>query len=75
MGIANCHKAIENGTCEKDGKADSGLLRGLGDFNLHAVSDGLCSAVGIDYRAERPGRVWCVDFHKISAVTRAWPRG
>ena len=33
---------------QEHGKLDAGFLRGLGDFDLHAVCDGLCPGVGVD---------------------------
>ncbi len=44
---------IKNRAGEKHGKFDSGFLRGLGDFNLHAVGDGLCAGVGVEDWSER----------------------
>ena len=42
------HVSIENRAREKHRKFDSGFLRGLGDFNLHAVGDGLRSGVAVN---------------------------
>ena len=43
---------IKNGAGQKQRVFDSGFLRGFGDFNLHAVGDGLRSGVGINDGAE-----------------------
>ena len=43
--------------------ADSGFLRGFGDFDLHTVGDGLRSGVTVDDLAER--RIVLIWFHRI----------
>ena len=41
------HVSVINGAGEKNRETDSGFLRGFGDFNLHAVGNGLRSGVRI----------------------------
>ena len=45
-------ECIKNGAGQKHREFDSGFLRGLGDFNLHAVGDGLRSGVTVNDGAE-----------------------
>jgi len=49
------HISIVNGAREKNRETDSGFLRGLGDFNLKAVGDGMGAGVSVNDIAK--GRV------------------
>ena len=42
------HISVKHGAGDKNRKTDSGFLRGLGDFNLTAVGDGLRAGVGVN---------------------------
>jgi hypothetical protein len=58
---------IKNGAGQKHREFDSRLLRGLGDFNLQAVGDGLRSRVTVNDFAKR--RLVLVRVHGVSDLS------
>jgi hypothetical protein len=65
----NGNVGVEHGAREEHGELDPGFAGGLGDFNLHAVGDGLSAGVTVDDGAERLAVVVVLIVH---GVIRKW---